>query len=50
MVAERVNSAPDTIRRHYDKASEREKMLNRRREFVDELDIDDESDGGESNE
>jgi integrase len=36
-VGERVNSDPDTLRRYYDKASEEQKLEERRRQFVDKL-------------
>ena len=39
-VAERVNSAPDTIRRHYDVASGEEKLEQRRRKYLENLSID----------
>ena len=38
-VAERVNSAPETIRRHYDVATGEEKLEERRRNFIDELSV-----------
>ena len=40
VVGERVNSDPDTLRRYYDKASDVEKLEQRRRAFVDELQFD----------
>lgn len=36
-VGQRVNSDPDTLRRYYDKASDVEKLEQRRRAFVDQL-------------
>jgi integrase len=39
-VGERVNSDPDTLRRYYDKASKVEKLEERRRAFVDQLEFD----------
>lgn len=39
VVAERVNSSPETIKKHYDKASRREKLERRRRPFVDQMDL-----------
>ncbi|EMA01836.1 phage integrase/site-specific recombinase [Haloarcula vallismortis ATCC 29715] len=38
-VGERVNSDPDTLRRYYDKASDVEKLEQRRRAFVDQLEL-----------
>ncbi|WP_233560815.1 MULTISPECIES: site-specific integrase [unclassified Haloarcula] len=43
-VGERVNSDPDTLRRYYDKASDVEKLEERRRTFVDKLDFSDSDD------
>jgi len=43
-VGQRVNSDPDTLRRYYDKASDVEKLEQRRRAFVDELQFDSEND------
>jgi len=40
LVAERVNAAPDTIRRYYDKSTELEKFRERRRNITTQLDID----------
>lgn len=40
-VGERVNSDPDTLRRYYDKASDREKLEMRRREHLGKLDFED---------
>ncbi|MFB6179554.1 MAG: tyrosine-type recombinase/integrase [Halorientalis sp.] len=40
-VGERVNSDPDTLRRYYDKASNREKLEQRRREHLKKLDFED---------
>jgi hypothetical protein len=40
-VGERVNSDPNTLRRYYDKASDREKLEQRRREHLDKLDFED---------
>lgn len=39
-VAERVNSSPDVIRRHYDVATGEEKLEERRREYIENLSID----------
>ena len=39
-VAERVNSSPDVIRRHYDVASGDEKLEQRRRKYIDNLSLD----------
>lgn len=39
-VGERVNSDPDTLRRYYDKASDLERLEQRRRAFVDQLEFD----------
>ncbi|MFC7077891.1 tyrosine-type recombinase/integrase [Haloarcula halophila] len=36
-VGQRANSDPDTLRRYYDKASDVEKLEERRRDFVDQL-------------
>ena len=38
-VAERVNSAPDTIRRHYDVADNDERLEERRRKYMDNLSL-----------
>lgn len=43
-VAERVNSDPDTLRRYYDKASDIERLEERRREFVSHLQFQDTND------
>ncbi|MFH5798555.1 tyrosine-type recombinase/integrase [Haladaptatus sp. CMAA 1911] len=43
-VAERVNSSPEVIRRHYDVATGDEKLEQRRRKFLDSLSIDNEGD------
>jgi len=40
LVAERVNAAPDTIRRYYDKSTELEKFRERRQNITTQLDID----------
>ena len=40
LVAERVNAAPDTIRRYYDKSTELEKFRERRQRITTKLDID----------
>ncbi|MGM0592845.1 MAG: tyrosine-type recombinase/integrase [Halobacteriota archaeon] len=39
LVAERVNAAPETIRRYYDKADKEERFQQRRRELSSKLDI-----------
>lgn len=39
VTSERVNASPDVIERFYDKATEVEKMANRRREYTEELDF-----------
>ncbi|MDH5019011.1 tyrosine-type recombinase/integrase [Halobacterium rubrum] len=39
VVATRVNASVETIERHYDKATPRERMEHRRRAYVDDLDI-----------
>lgn len=39
VVATRVNASVETIERHYDKATPRERMERRRRRYVDNLDI-----------
>jgi len=43
-VGQRVNSDPDTLRRYYDKASDMEKLEERRRAFVDDLQFDSDND------
>jgi len=43
-VADRVNSDPDTLRRYYDKATDREKLEERRREHLNKLDLEEEED------
>jgi hypothetical protein len=43
ITAERVNASPDVIERFYDKASHVEKMENRRRSYVQNLDLEDNS-------
>lgn len=45
-VAERVNSSPEVIRRHYDVATGDEKLEERRRKFMDSLSIDGDEEGG----
>ena len=42
LIAERVNAAPDTIRRYYDKSTELEKFRERRQNITTSLDIDNE--------
>ena len=44
VVAERVDATIETIREHYEAASPRQQMERRRRHFVDQLNIDDDSD------
>lgn len=39
VVAERVNAAPETIKRHYDKASDLQKLEERRKAYTDNFDI-----------
>jgi len=39
VTADRVNASPKVIERYYDKATEKERMENRRREHVSDLDI-----------
>ena len=39
VVAERVNASVDTIKQHYDVASERERMEQRRRHYVEQLEL-----------
>ncbi|GGL58051.1 tyrosine-type recombinase/integrase [Halocalculus aciditolerans] len=39
VVAERVNASVATIKKHYDKATARERMEHRRRHYVDNLDL-----------
>lgn len=40
VVAERVNAAPETIKQHYDKASNLQKLEQRRKQYTENLDID----------
>lgn len=40
-VGERVNSDPDTLRRYYDKASDLERLEERRRSFIEDLQFND---------
>jgi hypothetical protein len=53
-VADRVNSTPENIRRHYDKAEPRREMERRRRDHLDKLgfesDSDPDSDSEDTNE
>jgi site-specific recombinase XerD len=44
VVAERVNASVEVIQRHYDKASQRERLERRRRPYVERMDLTNDSD------
>lgn len=43
VLKERANASEETIREYYDKATKREEMENRRRDYLDNLEIDDDT-------